>query len=395
MQPVSRPLSVLVLFVASILLAFGVTSCRRGHRLWHRRHASPAEVARTRAAMRGRVAYLRYCALCHRVDAQGYAADHANAIGNADFLSVATDDFIRAAITDGRPGTPMSAWGVVHNGPLTPAVVDDIVVYLRGLARMPVVHLGIEVIPGDAARARPVWVARCKSCHGDHGEGTTTATSLSHPNFQRTASDAMIRYTIEHGRRGTPMAAFAVLGPATVNDLVALVRTFNRAPDLPPNWVGEAPPGLDRMIVNPGGQPPRFTLTDERYVPASAVAAALATHRRMVILDARATSDWSREHIPGALPFPFYDIEAMASGLPRDGTWIVAYCACPHAASGHVVDELRRRGFDHTAVLDEGIHYWTTQGYPTAGTGGPLPVGVPPKLPIPVPTLTVRTPPPP
>lgn len=86
----------------------------------------------------------------------------------------------------------------------------------------------------------------------------------------------------------------------------------------------------------------------------------------MVILDARATSDWSTSHIAGALPFPFYNIEEMAERIPRDGTWILAYCACPHAASGHVVDELRQRRFPRTAVIDEGFPFWTAHNYPTA-----------------------------
>jgi rhodanese-related sulfurtransferase len=84
----------------------------------------------------------------------------------------------------------------------------------------------------------------------------------------------------------------------------------------------------------------------------------------MVILDARATSDWLEQHIRGAVPMPFYAVESYAETLPRDGTWIIAYCACPHAASGHVVDALRDGGFQNTAVLDEGIQHWVTEGYP-------------------------------
>ena len=53
--------------------------------------------------------------------------------------------------------------------------------------------------------------------------------------------------------------------------------------------------------------------------------------------------------------------------MPNDGTWVVAYCACPHHASGEVVDELRRRGYEHTAVLDEGILVWAQKGYPVEG----------------------------
>ena len=67
-----------------------------------------------------------------------------------------------------------------------------------------------------------------------------------------------------------------------------------------------------------------------------------------------------------ALPFPFYNADEMARRIPRDGTWVLAYCSCPHAASGHVVDELRARGFENTAVIDEGYPWWVSHGYPTA-----------------------------
>ena len=50
-----------------------------------------------------------------------------------------------------------------------------------------------------------------------------------------------------------------------------------------------------------------------------------------------------------------------------DDTFIVAYCACPHAASGHVVDALRERGYRNTAVLDEGILVWRELGHPVEG----------------------------
>ena len=76
-------------------------------------------------------------------------------------------------------------------------------------------------------------------------------------------------------------------------------------------------------------------------------------------------------HIRGAAPFPFYSVDDLASHLPNDGTWIIAYCACPHAASGHVVDALRAHGFTHTAILDEGIPWWIEQHY--AIEAGPLP----------------------
>jgi len=50
--------------------------------------------------------------------------------------------------------------------------------------------------------------------------------------------------------------------------------------------------------------------------------------------------------------------------IPNDSTWVVAYCACPHAASGKVMNTLRRNGFKNTAILDEGILVWGQLGYP-------------------------------
>jgi rhodanese-related sulfurtransferase len=47
-----------------------------------------------------------------------------------------------------------------------------------------------------------------------------------------------------------------------------------------------------------------------------------------------------------------------------DNTWIVTYCACPHAASGQVVDKLNQKGYNKTAIIDEGILIWAQLGYP-------------------------------
>lgn len=348
-----------VLAIALTLSAAALPACRRVRAPWKRHRAVSAQV------VRGRAHYARYCALCHGRRAEGYAADHANALGNRDFLAVASDEFLRAAITHGRPGTPMSAWGRSNGGPLEPRQVDDIVAFLRSLARRRPATLDESPLTADLNTALRVWNDTCQTCHGERGQGTERATSLTHPNFLRTVTDGYLRETIRHGRRGTAMAAFD-LPPAVIDGLIAHIRALSFAPPPPPEPRFAPPPSLDRLILNPAGRTPSFTLREGRYVPARDVLRALQENRRMVILDTRATSDWSRGHITGALPFPFYNIEEMSNRLPRDGTWIIAYCACPHAASGHVVDELRRRGFPRTAVLDEGITYWMNQRYPTS-----------------------------
>jgi cytochrome c oxidase cbb3-type subunit 3 len=83
------------------------------------------------------------------------------------------------------------------------------------------------------------------------------------------------------------------------------------------------------------------------------------------------------------VPIPYYDTDKLEK-LPKDGTWIVAYCACPHHASGEVVDALRKRNYPHTAVLDEGILFWKDKGFPLAGSAAtPAPSAAPAPAPAP------------
>ena len=91
----------------------------------------------------------------------------------------------------------------------------------------------------------------------------------------------------------------------------------------------------------------------------------------MIILDTRTSSEWHNAHIPGAIPIPYYISEQeVAKDLPNDGTWILAYCSCPHAASDKIIDMLRKKGYKNTAVIDEGFFNWIAAGYPV--TGGTL-----------------------
>lgn len=313
---------------------------------------------------RGRSLYATHCALCHATDGSGYAADNAPAIGLDDFLVIADDAFLEIATHDGRPGTPMSAWGREHGGPFTRSDSRSVVAFLRSLQTLPSEDVSGIVVRGEPSRGEPIYARECASCHGARGQGVS-AVSLDNPVFQTSASDGFLRRSIERGRRRTTMPAFAGrLTDQEIDDVIAFLRTLRREP--PPEWPIEDAPGLDALVIHPSGPSPDFTLRDGRYVPAAEVFAAFVGGRRMILLDARATSDWALGHIPGAVPFPFYSVDTLVEHLPRDGTWIVAYCGCPHAASGRVVDQLRERGFAHTAVLDEGIYHWRDAGYPMA-----------------------------
>ncbi|HTV25688.1 MAG TPA: c-type cytochrome [Polyangiaceae bacterium] len=312
----------------------------------------------------GRELYARYCQLCHAPDATGYAADEAPSLVSATFLESASDAYIARGIRFGRPNTAMAAYGTARGGPLDDRQIDAIVSFLRTKGPQPAALPDFSP-SGDAARGKALFVRDCQKCHGSARE-PGKAPQLMNPELLAAASPAFLRHAILKGRPPTRMPAFEKrLKASEVADVVTfLMSTRTRAPSATP--VRAAPSDTGPVVIHPRGKAPEFTLREERFVPAEQVAKALAAKRKLIIVDARSPADWIQFHIPGAISIPYYDTPQL-DRIPNDGTWVVAYCACPHHASGEVVDALRRRGYPNTAVLDEGILFWRRTGYPLQG----------------------------
>jgi len=332
--------------------------------------------------------YFKLCAPCHGVDGKGYAADHAPSLVNPTFLESASDDFLRRSISLGRPGTSMAAYGKASGGPLDEAGVDRLVKFLRGHG--PAARSLPATGAGDAQAGAAIYAKQCFSCHGD-AQTRGEAVSLANPEFQAVATDSFVRYAVANGRPGTRMEAFA--GKLTADELDGVVRYVRALGErgAPQVKLLPEPTGKEPLVLNPSGEPPHFSLRadpcpppqpgqpgqpgppackpDPRFVSVDQVAQAFVDHQRMVIIDARPPSEWRRVHIAGAVSIPYHDLGRLDE-VPKDGTWIVAYCACPHHLSGIVVDELRKRGYAHAVVLDEGINEWHRRGLAVTAAEG-------------------------
>lgn len=324
---------------------------------------STAPPANPELVAKGGALYNQYCALCHANDATGYAADNAPSLVSRTFLESASDTFIAAGIRDGRPSTAMGAYGKSRNGPLEDADIAAIVAFLRSHGPRAVSLPGLT-LKGDAAHGGVLFHDQCEQCHGTETE-RKTAVNLYNPQFLAGATADFLGYAIVNGRPPTPMPSFgaAHMPAQDVADLVAWIGSKRVAPPAP--VPAEVPKNLP-IVINPKGKAPSFTLREDRFVPAEQVKQALAEHRKLVIVDARSPADWISFHIPGAISGPYYEVKEL-DRIPNDGTWVLAYCACPHHASGAVVDYLRQHGYKHTAVIDEGILFWKAHEYPLAG----------------------------
>ncbi len=316
----------------------------------------------------GAAVYQRYCQLCHAKDATGYAADNAPSLVSKTYLESATSDMIAAGIRMGRPGTAMAAYGKERGGPLDERQISALVSFLR--SKGPVARALPGLVPdGDLKRGAEVFEKNCQSCHGTP---TTrgNAVHLHNPELLAAASPAFLRFAVENGRPPTPMPPFAgKLSAQEITDVVSWLWSFRPASAAPPVQNLTIPDNLP-IVINPKGAKPKFTLRENRFVSAEQVKKALDAKQRIVIIDARAPSDWIQFHIPGAISGPYHDPNVLDK-VPNDGTWVVAYCACPHHASGEVVDALRAKKYPNTAVLDEGILFWKDHGYPVVGEAIP------------------------
>lgn len=303
--------------------------------------------------------YADTCALCHGANGEGYVADNATALRSATFLSSASDDFIRRSITRGRPKTTMSAFGTAKGGPYDDDDVSDIVAFIRTWQSEPSVTLVEYPRSGDRKEAETLYAARCASCHGPTGvEGPYVRTA--NPEFLTIATDGFLRYALYLGRPGTLMKPFeGDLSHEEMDTLVALMRSravpVEDTPALIPTTVGP-------FVLHPDGPEPSFTV-GQRFTSVEIVYQELINGAAFGFLDARAPSDYVTSHIAGAADVPFYQAEDYLYALPKD-KWLVAYCGCPHAESGALLDKLLAAGFTKVTILDEGFNVWNERGYP-------------------------------
>jgi cytochrome c oxidase cbb3-type subunit 3/ubiquinol-cytochrome c reductase cytochrome c subunit len=258
-------------------------------------------------------------------------------------------------------------------------------------------------VVGDAQAGKLVYDTTCVRCHGTQTQ-RSTAVHLANPILLQTASDSFLRYAVVAGRPPTSMVSWtSALSPKQIDDVVAYVRSMATPPGVPatpPPSMANAvppmpgPPAAPRegpIVLNPRGRAPDFTLKEDLYVSIDQVKAALDQKRRMIIADARSPGEWLNLRIKGAISTPYYDQKAI-DDIPNDGTWVLAYCACPHHVSGEVVAALRKRGYKHTAVIDEGVFAWQQKGYPVVAAPGMAPPPAPPPPPSAAPTAAAPAP---
>ncbi len=172
------------------------------------------------------------CIACHQADGGGKVG-FAPSIRNRDFLAIASDDFIRKTIRNGRPGTAM-----VPRPDLAFQAVNDIIAYLRSLPIANPVEIKVDstlTFKGNAEAGATKYANYCAACHGKDGEGYMAGVpgpGIGLAGFLQSVSDDYILQTLRQGRIGTAMKPFigskgiANLTMEDAHDIIARLRVM-------------------------------------------------------------------------------------------------------------------------------------------------------------------------
>jgi len=340
------------LVLVSFLLSGSLGACKKSE-------PPPAKLTH------GAELYGRMCAVCHGEKGEGYKADQAPRLAQPEFQASVSDEQLREAIKNGRNATTMSAWSKDRGGPLSPEDIEEVIKFLRTWRTGARAVLDERPPAGDLTRAETLFARECVSCHGARGVGGPNV-HIGNPQLLRAASNGFIRYAIKNGRPGTPMKAFSqTIGEEGIEDLTGLLRSWANPAPPPPAPAPPPPIPLGPVPLNPRGPDAvGFKMTPET-TSMEVIHAQLQRGARMALLDARAPSDYVNQHIAGAVSVPFYDPSPYLDKLPKN-SWLVCYCACPHAESGSLAAKLVAAGFKKVTVLDEGLGAWAGKKYPVS-----------------------------
>lgn len=180
----------------------------------------------------GRKIFEANCAVCHQKSGEGKIG-LAPSIRNRDFLAIASNDFIKTTIREGRLGTSM-----IPRPDISDNDINHIIAFLRSLPMANPVEISVDPhkkISGNGQAGQIKFSQYCASCHGSKGEGYGAGGSgpgIGLYGFLNAASDDYIFQTVKYGRIGTPMKSFigpqgiANLEETDVHDIIAYLRSL-------------------------------------------------------------------------------------------------------------------------------------------------------------------------
>ena len=149
------------------------------------------------------ILYAQNCAACHGAEGRGGAAI---GLANPVYLAIVDKIAMRDAIANGVRGTAMPAFAQSAGGMLSDKQVDLIASGIvsqwgrKGSLDTADAPSYAAKTAGDTNRGRAAYRTYCASCHGDQGEGSAKASSITNDSFLALISNQGLRTIVIAGR---------------------------------------------------------------------------------------------------------------------------------------------------------------------------------------------------
>lgn len=182
----------------------------------------------------GESLFKAFCSACHGSEGMGtrfgISPQAFPSVAHPEFLSVASDRFIKQTLADGRPGRRMPAWGTKDGG-LRIEEVDTLVDYLRSKEPSPPSWERVTEVVPDTSLGSRLFLRDCAICHGDNDKGAA-APALFEQVFLRTAKPYFIYSMLANGREDTAMGGYGHYDSTEMAAIVGYIQNRRKGSPL-------------------------------------------------------------------------------------------------------------------------------------------------------------------
>jgi len=180
-----------------------------------------------REFMEGDKGYAYLCSACHGKTGEGKDYEvfltGVPAIGNPDFLRVASREYIRFTLEKGRSLRQMGSWTGLISG-MKAEELDGIASFLKGSIKDEDAR-DLSLRGGNAVEGLRLYERYCQVCHGEEGKGDVAVALNQEGLLSRAGNDFLIR-TLLNGRGNTAMPGWSHLQDDQLADLLALLGSW-------------------------------------------------------------------------------------------------------------------------------------------------------------------------
>ena len=186
-----------------------------------------------REFMEGKKGFSYLCSACHGKTGEGKGYEDfltgIPAIGNPDFLRVASWDYIRFTLEKGRSLRQMGSWTSRISG-MQEEELDEITSFLKeSISRTDTRELSLR--GADVGEGLMLFERYCQTCHGEEGKGGV-AVALNQEGLLSRAGDDFLIQTLLNGRGNTAMPGWSHLEDDQLADLVVALSSWRKGAPL-------------------------------------------------------------------------------------------------------------------------------------------------------------------